>query len=253
MRALRLSTAALTPVLLLSACATEPLGPTIPVMPAPNKPFDVFQGDQALCKQYASNEVQGGAQQANNRQVGTAVVGTLLGAGLGAAIGGGHGAAIGAGAGALGGTAVGAGPAQNAQGSLQERYNLCLRAVHVFPREPGSGLLHRPVRPRRLRRAMRPQALPLRRLAIRRVISLHPDMRRVINHRPGINRQLGICRRSSAAVAAPSPPTVMVGEDLSSTDFASSAARAMDGRPALTVTPGSRCVLSNDSLFRGKP
>jgi hypothetical protein len=123
MRALRLSVAVLTPVLLLSACATEPLGPTIPVMPAPNKPFDLFQGDQALCKQYASNEVQGGAQQANNRQVGTAVIGTLLGAGLGAAIGGGHGAAIGAGAGALGGTAVGAGPAQNAQGSLQERYN----------------------------------------------------------------------------------------------------------------------------------
>ena len=124
MRALRLSIAALTPVLLLSACAAEPLGPTIPVMPAPNKPFDLFQGDQALCKQYASNEIQGGAQQANNRQVGTAVIGTLLGAGLGAAIGGGQGAAIGAGAGALGGTAVGAGPAQGAQASLQQRYNL---------------------------------------------------------------------------------------------------------------------------------
>ena len=124
MRALRLSIAALTPLLLLSACATEPLGPTIPVMPAPNKPFDLFEGDQALCKQYASNQVQGGAQQANNRQVGTAVVGTLLGAGLGAAIGGGRGAAIGAGAGALGGTAVGAGPAQGAEASLQQRYNL---------------------------------------------------------------------------------------------------------------------------------
>jgi hypothetical protein len=124
MRSLRLSIAILAPVLLLSACATEPMGPTIPVMPSPNKPFDVFQSDQALCKPYASNEVQGGAQQANNRQVGTAVVGTLLGAGLGAAIGGGRGAAIGAGAGALGGTAVGAGPAQGAQYSLQQRYNL---------------------------------------------------------------------------------------------------------------------------------
>jgi hypothetical protein len=124
MRALRLSIAALTLVLLLSACAAEPLGPTIPVMPAPNKPFDLFEGDQALCKQYASNQIQGGAQQANNRQVGTAVIGTLLGAGLGAAIGGGQGAAIGAGAGALGGTAVGAGPAQGAQASLQQRYNL---------------------------------------------------------------------------------------------------------------------------------
>ncbi|HEY0185270.1 MAG TPA: glycine zipper family protein, partial [Rhodopila sp.] len=49
---------------------------------------------------------------------------TLLGAGLGAAIGGGRGAAIGAGAGALGGTAIGAGPSQNAQYSLQQRYDL---------------------------------------------------------------------------------------------------------------------------------
>ena len=116
--------ALLAPVLLLSACASEPLGPTVAVMPAPGKPFDVFQGDQALCRQFASGEVQNGAQQANNRQVGTAVVGTLLGAGLGAAIGGGRGAAIGAGAGALGGTAVGSGPSQNAQLSLQQRYDL---------------------------------------------------------------------------------------------------------------------------------
>src|SRR5208283_385241 len=102
----------------------EPMGPTVAVMPAPGKPFDVFQGDQAVCKGFASNQVQGGAQQANNRQVGTAVVGTLLGAGLGAAIGGGRGAAIGAGAGALGGTAVGAGPAQGAEASLQQRYDI---------------------------------------------------------------------------------------------------------------------------------
>jgi uncharacterized protein YcfJ len=124
MRSLRFSAAILAPVLLLGACASEPMGPTVGVMPAPGKPFDVFQGDQALCKNFASNEVAGGAQQANNRQVGTAVVGTLLGAGLGAAIGGGRGAAIGAGAGALGGTAVGANPSQNAQYSMQQRYDL---------------------------------------------------------------------------------------------------------------------------------
>lgn len=120
----RCSVAVIVPVLLLAACASEPLGPTVGAMPQPGKSFDVFQGDQALCKQFASGEVQGGAQQANNQQVGIGVVGTLLGAGLGAAIGGGRGAAIGAGAGALGGTAVGAGPSQNAQNSLQQRYNL---------------------------------------------------------------------------------------------------------------------------------
>lgn len=124
MRLLSRSAALLAPLLLLNACASEPMGPTVAVMPAAGKPFEVFQGDQALCKQYASGEVQGGAQSANNRQIGTAVVGTLLGAGLGAALGGGRGAGIGAGAGALGGTAVGAGPAGQAQGGLQQRYNL---------------------------------------------------------------------------------------------------------------------------------
>ena len=124
MRSLRLSAVILTPLLLLEACASQPMGPTVAVMPAPNKPFEVFQSDQGLCKQYASGEVQGGSQQANDRQVGTAVVGTLLGAGLGAAIGGGRGAAIGAGAGILGGTAVGASPSGHAQYSLQQRYDL---------------------------------------------------------------------------------------------------------------------------------
>jgi hypothetical protein len=124
MRTFSLSAAILTPVLLLSACASEPMGPTVGVMPAPGKPFDVFQTDQAVCKNYASGEVAGGAQSANNRQVGTAVVGTLLGAGLGAAIGGGSGAAIGAGAGALGGTTLGAGAAEGAQAGIQQRYDL---------------------------------------------------------------------------------------------------------------------------------
>ena len=117
------ATACLTVLLLLDGCVTPPMGPTITVMPAPNKPFSVFQQDQATCKDYASSETAGGAEQANNQQVLTGVVGTVLGAGLGAAIGGGRGAAIGAGAGALGGTAVGSGPAQYAQMSLQQRYD----------------------------------------------------------------------------------------------------------------------------------
>jgi uncharacterized protein YcfJ len=124
MRSVKPSAAILTSLLVLSACASEPMGPTVAVMPAPGKPFDVFQSDQAVCKGFASQQVQGGAQQANNAQVGTAVVGTLLGAGLGAAIGGGRGAAIGAGAGAVGGTAFGAGPSSQAQYSLQQRYDL---------------------------------------------------------------------------------------------------------------------------------
>jgi hypothetical protein len=115
---------ALASLLLLDACASQPMGPTVGVMPAPGKPFNVFEDDQALCKQFADQQVAGGSQQANNMQVGTAVLGTVLGAGLGAAIGGGRGAAIGAGAGALGGTAVGTGPSERAQYSLQQRYDM---------------------------------------------------------------------------------------------------------------------------------
>ena len=124
MRFVKHSAAMLTLLLALSACASEPMGPTVAVMPAAGKPFDVFQGDQAVCKGFASQQVQGGAQRANNTQVGTAVVGTLRGAGLGAAIGGGQGAAIGAGGGALAGTAFGAGPSGQAQYTLQQRYDI---------------------------------------------------------------------------------------------------------------------------------
>ncbi len=123
MASLKTTTAALTALLLLEGCVQQPLGPTVQVMPAPGKPFDVFQQDQAVCKQYADQQTAGGAQQANNQAILTTGVGTVLGAGLGAAIGGGRGAAIGAGAGAVTGTAYGAAPAQYAQMSLQQRYD----------------------------------------------------------------------------------------------------------------------------------
>ena len=111
-------------LLLLGGCVAPPMGPTIPVMPAPYKPFDVFRQDQAECTGYARQQVAGGAQAANNQQVATGVAGTVLGAGLGAAIGGGRGAAIGAAEGATVGTIAGFGPAQLAQISLQQRYDM---------------------------------------------------------------------------------------------------------------------------------
>ena len=110
-------------VLLLQGCVQPPMGPTVNVMPGQDKPFEVFQQDQAICRQYADQQTAGQVQQANNQQVLTGVGGTLLGAGLGAAIGGGRGAAIGAAGGAVAGTAFGAGPAQQAQWSLQQRYD----------------------------------------------------------------------------------------------------------------------------------
>jgi uncharacterized protein YcfJ len=93
-------------------------------MPAANKPFDVFQQDQAVCKQYADQQVAGQAQAANNQAVGGAILGTALGAGLGAAIGGGRGAGIGAASGALVGTGVGASQSERAGYSVQQRYDI---------------------------------------------------------------------------------------------------------------------------------
>jgi uncharacterized protein YcfJ len=115
--------AALSAVALLSACASPPMGPTVAIMPSPNKPFDVFQADDAACRGWASQATAGQAEAANNQAVGSALVGTALGAGLGAAIGGGRGAAIGAGSGAIAGTAYGANGSQWAQMGIQQQYN----------------------------------------------------------------------------------------------------------------------------------
>ncbi len=110
--------------LALAGCASHPLGPSVMVMPAPNKPFDVFVQDQAICRNFADQQVNGGAAAANNRAVGSAIVGTALGAGLGAAIGGGGGAAIGAASGAIAGTGVGASSSSYAGFELQRRYDI---------------------------------------------------------------------------------------------------------------------------------
>jgi Putative peptidoglycan binding domain len=109
--------------LLLSGCAQTPLGPTVQVMPGPGKSFDAFQFDQAGCRQFAESAVAGQAQNANNRAVGAAAIGTVLGAGLGAAIGGGRGAAIGAGSGAIAGTGLGMGGSSNEQYGIQQQYD----------------------------------------------------------------------------------------------------------------------------------
>ena len=113
----------LAPILLLAACAQTPMGPTVQVMPGPDKPFDAFQYDQSVCKQFAQQAVAGQADNANARGIGAAALTTVLGAGLGAAIGGGRGAAIGAASGAGVGTGIGASSSSNAQYSIQQQYN----------------------------------------------------------------------------------------------------------------------------------
>ncbi len=119
----RIAMIGLSAVVLLGGCATQPMGPMVQVMPGPGKPFDVFQQDAAVCKQFADQQTAGQAQQVNNQAVGGAVLGTVLGAGLGAAVGGGRGAGVGAATGAIVGTAAGAGNSQYGQLSIQQQYD----------------------------------------------------------------------------------------------------------------------------------
>jgi uncharacterized protein YcfJ len=116
--------AAVAILLLVEGCAGPPGGPTVAVLPGNGKSFQAFQTDDAVCRQFASQQVAGQAESANAQGVGGALLGTVLGAGLGAAIGGGRGAGIGAAGGALGGTAIGAASTQNAQVGIQQQYNI---------------------------------------------------------------------------------------------------------------------------------
>lgn len=56
----RAGAAAISALVLLAACAAPPMGPTVGVMPAPNKPFEAFQADQAACQQYAGQQAVDG-------------------------------------------------------------------------------------------------------------------------------------------------------------------------------------------------
>jgi hypothetical protein len=109
---------------LLVGCVIQPTGPTVSVMPAPYKPFPVFQDDEVLCRHYAAQQTGGEAETANDQAINTAIIAAILGAGLGAAIGNGQGAAVGAATGAVLGTAAGSGPSSQSQYSLQQRYNV---------------------------------------------------------------------------------------------------------------------------------
>jgi uncharacterized protein YcfJ len=108
----------------LVGCVTQPIGPTITVLPAPNKPFDIFAAEDAYCRDFARMQIAAAPDQANSQVVGSAIIGTLLGAGLGAALGGGRVAAIGAASGALIGTGTGSSGGAWAQMTVQQRYNV---------------------------------------------------------------------------------------------------------------------------------
>jgi hypothetical protein len=115
--------------LLLGACATVPTGPHVMALPGTGKSFDAFQGDDLVCRQWATQQAGTTPERAGGLATAEgAGLGTVIGAGLGAAVGAiahnpGLGAAVGAGGGLLAGTAVGAGAGQRAANEVQRRYD----------------------------------------------------------------------------------------------------------------------------------
>jgi hypothetical protein len=117
--------------LALSACAVPPpRGPSVVSLPPKGKDLAQFQQEDAFCQDRAAaslglNSDQAAAQAA----IGSAAIGTALGAAAGGLIGAatgnfGAGAAIGAGTGLIAGGAAGIGAAQNTNFSMQERYDV---------------------------------------------------------------------------------------------------------------------------------
>jgi len=115
--------------IILGGCATTPAGPSVMVLPEPGKPFEAFQSDDAVCRQWAMQQIQVPPNEIVNKNLAEgAAIGTVMGAGLGTAIGAASGkpatgAAIGAGSGLVAGTAAASGPAHAAGWEAQRRYD----------------------------------------------------------------------------------------------------------------------------------
>jgi uncharacterized protein YcfJ len=113
--------------ILMVGCATTPVGPSLTVMPAPGKPFDVFKNDDKECREYAQNSLNTTADEiAAKNTAKTAIVGAALGAVAGAIANGGNSKNVGTGAavGLLGGAALGATGGNDASKEVQRRYDI---------------------------------------------------------------------------------------------------------------------------------
>lgn len=118
--------------LVLGACAVAPpAGPSVMALPGKDKSFEAFQQDDAVCRQYASQQIGNSspAAAATQSAVNSAAVGTVVGAAAGAAIGAAAGnpalgAAIGGGSGLLFGSAAGVNAAQLSAGEMQRLYDM---------------------------------------------------------------------------------------------------------------------------------
>ena len=92
-------------LLVMGGCATIPKGPSVMVLPPPEKPFEVFQADDAVCRTWAAQQIGLSPQETVNQNTVT-------------------GAAIGAASGLLLGTAAGADSARVYGWEAQRRYDI---------------------------------------------------------------------------------------------------------------------------------
>ncbi|HBA87546.1 MAG TPA: glycine zipper family protein [Geobacter sp.] len=125
----RLTLLSLLALLVLGGCVSMPTGPSVRVLPAPGKAFEQFMAEDAVCRQWAEQQLGMSAQDtANQNTAQSAVVGTAIGAGVGAALGAasgnaGAGAAIGGGTGLLFGAASGSESGRVYGYEAQRRYD----------------------------------------------------------------------------------------------------------------------------------
>jgi hypothetical protein len=144
-------------ILALGGCVTMPSGPSVMVLPGQGKTFEQFQGEDAICRQWAAQRLGLSPQYTANQNAATgAVVGTLIGAGLGAAIGAAAGdpalgAAIGAGSGLFVGTASGAEAGQVYGWEAQRMYDMAYQqCMYAKGNEIPGTSSQRQYRPRRM-------------------------------------------------------------------------------------------------------
>lgn len=115
----------------LTACVSAPQGPRVAVMPTPGKPLELFSAEDQYCRGYAQQTL--GPDTRGEAVVGSAVVGTLLGAAVGSAMSGRRYNNTGAGAatGLMMGTMIGASNSAQDGRSAQQRYDIAYEQCMV--------------------------------------------------------------------------------------------------------------------------
>lgn len=115
----------LTVVLALGACSSLPSGPSVMALPGSGQTLNSFRNDDAWCREEALRLIGGKSteQRANEAAMGSAAVGTAIGALAGAALAGRDGAAVGAGVGLLAGSASGAEQSRHSGYGSQRQYD----------------------------------------------------------------------------------------------------------------------------------